>query len=161
MDIESQLESLSQFVPEGQLRSFGCECCQRSLPLCEDPILRELISFGQTRSARQVDIREINALRSRAVPIYDSLYPGYGSPSAPVLAMAACGEVAFTDSALKAAINAAGFAAAAIATNAAVQVPDGNYDAVFQATCASECAQQEKLLMKYVPKARQIGQRPD
>lgn len=151
MDIESQLRSLSQLVPEGQLRSFGCDCCQRLLSLCNDSMLHELLLFGQARSIRPVDTDEINALRSKSTHVYDSLYPGYGDPSVPVLAISAGGEVAFTDSSLSAAINSSEFAAEAVAKNAALQASDKDYDSVFESAYSSERTHQADLLVKYTP----------
>lgn len=151
MDIESQLRSQSHLIPEGQLRLFGCDCCQRLLSLFNDSILHELILFGQTRSIRQVDANEINLLRSKSDHVYNSIYPGFGDPSAMVLAISAGGEVAFTDSPLGAAINASAFAAEAVAKDAALQASDKDYDSIFELAYASERGHQAELLLKYVP----------
>src|SRR4051812_48199679 len=107
MDIESRLRTAAQLVPGGHLRTFGCKCCERLLPLFSESVLQELLSLGQTRSVREVDANDIRELRLKSMKVFESLYPGYGDPSSASLAISAVGELAFTDSSLVAAINSA------------------------------------------------------
>jgi len=93
-------------------------------PTFDEAIHRELIAMGRARCRNQIDAREIDALRAKSSLIYDSLYPGHGPPSATTFALSAAGEVAFTDSALEAAVSASEFAAAAIAENAALRASE-------------------------------------
>lgn len=150
MDIGSQLQSISNMLSDRQLRSFGCECCQRVRQVFDDPIVGELIAFGQLRSAREATDAEIKHLCDRSTAIYDSIFPDDGVPNAIVCALAAAGEVAFTESSLTAAIKAAEFAAAAIARSFAEKAPDGKYDSTFNQHYSKEEHHQKSILQKYM-----------
>ncbi|HEY4262365.1 MAG TPA: hypothetical protein VGM98_19545 [Schlesneria sp.] len=100
---------------------------------------------------RAVTQEELNSWRDRYCPIYDSFYPGYGDPSIPALCLAAAGEVLFTDSSLTAAINAANFAAEAMAKNFARLGDDAEYDQRFDEGYQSERDRQLGLLIPGSP----------
>ena len=146
--MEFQLRSLFALGQRKQLRSFACECCERLLAIWDDPALRGLISLARERIYRDVTQEELNAWLLRFDPVYDSYYPGYGDPSMPALCLAAAGEAIFTASPLDAAINAANFAAEAMAKNAASHGDDADYDQRFDEGYNSERDQQSELLTK-------------
>jgi len=147
-NVEAEIRSLAEMVPANNLRLFGCECCQRLSIFCDELLIDELIEFGLSRGTGVLDKDLMQALRERAVDVYERLYPGYGSPSAKALAFSAAGEVAFTVSSLDAAISAAAFAVLAIATNAAAASIDSDYDSAFELACSSERKMQTSLITK-------------
>jgi hypothetical protein len=149
IDLESMLRLLSESDPEGQLRVFGCECCDRVSKLCAEPLFTELVEFGRSRSIEPIDAKKMKRLQEQSVALYESLYPGFGTPSGQALAFNAAGEVAFTASSLQAAINASTFAAEAVAANAAQAVGANDYDAVYESAYSSERVVQAVLLRKY------------
>ncbi len=136
------------------MREFACRCCRRLLPFFANLGLEELITFGESRCTGKVDKRELEALRNPSCDLYDALYPGFGDPSPEVCALSAVSSVAFTESALTAAVHAADFAASAIAKSAAIAGPDDEYDPTFDAVYAAESEEQMKLLKALLDEAR-------
>jgi hypothetical protein len=137
-DLEALLRGKGRQLAPGLLRRFACECCRRVSHLCSDPIYLRLLEFAGERASGPPLHDQLTALRSDATRLYDTLYPGYGSPSATALALTAVGEAAFTESALDAAIGASSTAAEAMATSAAAGVEDARYDEVHEATYRAE-----------------------
>lgn len=150
MDFEKQLRSVLERLSGEQPRSFGCDCCERIRSSFREPILEELISLGRLRIVRKIELNEFNLLRTKSSAVYDSVYPGYGDPSAFALAVSACGEVAFTDSPLDAAMNSSEFAAEAVAKKATLGARGSDYDSVYEAAYSSERLHQTSLLCRYV-----------
>ena len=148
MDIESTLRELAQGTPEGKLRLFACECCRRLIPPFRDVELEELIQFGEGRGSGKADQESLTALRGRFGLIYDSLYPGDRDPSSEALALSAAGEVAFTDLALNAAINALEFSAEAIGNKAANEASEVDYDSAYDNAYALEREAQAGVLRR-------------
>src|SRR5215471_15998853 len=91
-DIEALLQGKGRQLASSLLRRFACECCRRVAHLCSDPIYVSLLEFVAARASGTSLHDELTALRSDAIRSYDALYPGYGSPSAAVLALTAVGE---------------------------------------------------------------------
>lgn len=149
-DLEALLRAEAGQSAPGLLRRFACECCRRVSHLCGDAIYPRLLEFAGGRASGPPPDAQLAALRADAVRLYDALYPGYGSPSATVLALTAAGEAAFTESALDAAINASVAAAEALASSAAAAVDDARYDDVREATYRAERRAQLELLGKFV-----------
>ena len=147
-DVEKMLRHLANIIPVDNLRLFGCQCCRNITTTCKDDLFEELIDFGQSRSCGLLDTDRLALLRTKASNIYDRLYPGYGAPSAKALAFSAAGEVAFTESSLIAAINAAEFAAKTAGTVAAGTSSDIDFDLAFERAYASERAIQMQLLKR-------------
>jgi len=145
-DPEALLRAEGGRLNASLLRRFACECCRRVSHLCGDPIYLRLLEFAESRVSGSASHDQLTTLRSDATRLYDRLYPGYGSPSATVLALSAVGEAAFTESPLNAAINASTTAAMAAASAAAVAADDEKYDAVHDATYLTERQAQSELL---------------
>ncbi|PQO28983.1 hypothetical protein [Blastopirellula marina] len=150
MNVNTLLSDIARTAPESELRQFACACCRRLLPMFPDLDLEELLLFGGSRGSGEPSREQAARLRSRFGEIYDSLYPGYGDPSAKVLALSAVGEAAFTDSPLNAAINALEFCADAIAKAAAE--PSAKYDDDYEAAYATERGVQAEMLQRYFSK---------
>ena len=148
-DPEALLETLGEQLDENQLRQFGCVCCRRVAELCPDPIFLKLLEFAEARAAGKKKGEPPAKLQSEMDKVYDSLYPGYGSPSPAALALTAVGEVVFTESALDAALNASSTAADAAAVSAAEGVDDDEYDAMSEETYAVERTWQAEQLRKF------------
>lgn len=149
-DPELLLETLGEELDENQLRRFGCVCCRRVAELCPEPIFLKLLEFAEERAAgKKKGAAETSAkLQAEMDKVYDSLYPGYGSPSPAALALTAVGEVVFTVSALDAALNASSTAADAAAVAATEGVDDEEYDDVSEETYAAERAWQAEQLRR-------------
>ncbi len=145
-DLEALLRGKGGQLAPDVLRRFACECCRRVSHLCSDPIYLRLLEFADERASGRPPHDQLTALRSDATRLYDTLYPGYGSPSATALALTAVGEAAFTESALDAAIGASSTAAEAMASSAAAAVDDAQYDDVHEATYRNERQVQLELL---------------
>jgi len=120
-------ESLrSANLTDNELRLFACQCCERLLNVFDQPMMHELLEMGRRRVRGSVSESDIDAVRKKSVALYDSLYPGYGEPSADVLALSAAGEVAFTENPLTAALNASGFAVQAVAEHSVSTLDEGD-----------------------------------
>jgi hypothetical protein len=74
----------------------------------------------------------------------------------PILCFSAAGEIAFTESAVVAAIHTASLATQAIAQAAGDRVPDSQYDRTYIETFAAENEALTKILEKYVAFARGV-----
>ncbi|VTR97092.1 hypothetical protein [Tuwongella immobilis] len=138
------------------LRRFAAECCRRVSDLITDPIYLKLLEFAERRASNSPSQDQLTALRSEATRLYDTLYPGYGSPSAAALALTAVGEAAFTDSSADAAISASSTAAEARATAAAMAVDDDRYDDTHDETYADERQCQLAMLKRLDPTSTKI-----
>ncbi|MFO0938533.1 MAG: hypothetical protein U0798_18670 [Gemmataceae bacterium] len=132
------------------LRCFACVCCKRVSRLCQDPLFLRLLEFAFGRASGEFLHDQLIALRSEASLLYDSLYPGYGTPSASALALTAVGEAAFTESALDAAISASSTSAEASATSATANVEDAEYDSVYGTTFQNEQQAQMEVLRQLI-----------
>jgi catechol 2,3-dioxygenase-like lactoylglutathione lyase family enzyme len=135
-DLEALLRTNELGWTENELRSFACQCCRRVSLLCQYSIFDRLLDANA----------HSDELRAESVQLYDSLYPGHGSPSAEALAHSAAGEAAFTKSAVDAAINASSMAAMAMATEAAEPVTVEKYDDAYDAAYRTEREAQMGLL---------------
>ena len=146
---DSLLQHASGLLDAGQLRMFACECCRRLLLRCANPFFLKVLAAAERRAAGIDNDLEIEAVRSEFSRLYDSLYPGYGSPSPAVLALSAFGEPAFTKDPLTAAKLASSTAAMAVAGWAAELADDSQYDVTHDAAYARESIAQAEMLKSF------------
>lgn len=145
-ELEALLQAKAKQSAIGFLRSFACECSRRVSYLCTYPLVSKLLEFAEERELGSLDNNKLVAMRYDLTCLYDSLYPGYDSPSPVVLALSSVGEAAFTESALTAAVGASSFAADAIATSDGIAVNDDyQYDTVYEAAYQRERQAQLEL----------------
>jgi hypothetical protein len=130
-----------------ELRAFGIACCTR-LPLTfDEPLLPKLIDFAAKRNRQSVTSEELKSTRDLATARYDALYSGAGSPPSIAIALSSIGSVAFTEGSLKAAMQAATFAAQAMATHAVENAAAGiDTDALWDEKYRQELQAQGQIL---------------
>jgi hypothetical protein len=135
-DLESLLRDPDRRWTDELLRGFAAMCCGRVSRLCSESIYVRLLDLAEHRAGVHPD--EVAALRAESLQIYETLYRGYGAPSAAALALTAAGEAAFTESTVDAAINASATAAMALAAAVAASATSAEYDAVYEAAYRRE-----------------------
>jgi hypothetical protein len=113
--------------------------------LGDHPVARRVIECAERRAAGSLTKEELASVRAEFSALYDTLYPGYGSPTPEVLALSAIGEVVFTTDPLTATINAVLFVADAKATAAGAKVDPREYDAAYDAAYQAECEAETEL----------------
>jgi hypothetical protein len=148
-DLEGFLQGANGVGSSRLLRHFACECSRRVAHLCGEPIYLRLLEFAEGRASGSVSGDQQTTLLADSAQLYDALHPGYGTPSATTLALAAAGEAAFTESPLAAAINASDFAALAKATSVAESADDAQYDAIHEAAYRAEREDQLNTLKQF------------
>ena len=149
-DVDEILRSANALASPPILRKFAVDLCRRITKLCTDPSMEKIIELGRKRAEGSITNKELDDVGESFDEVYNSLYPGHGEPSTAALAYCAAGEVAFTESDLDSAINAACFAARTVASAKADKASDDEYDNVFEKTYQSERQAQVKLLKKYL-----------
>ena len=125
-------------------------CSHRALPLCDHPVTRRMLEYAEKRAIGSLTKDEQASVRAESSALYDALYPGYGSPTAEVLALSAIGEAVFTVDPLTATINVVLFVADAIATAAGTKADPNDYDAAYEAAYLTECEAELALLEQLI-----------
>jgi hypothetical protein len=138
-------------LDDSALRQFAYQCCRRAIPLFPNSLVADLLAFGERRASEfQID-SELKSMRDKCTELYDSVYPGYGAPSPRALVLSAVGEIAFTESALKATTNACTTAAEAVAVAAGLAAPESQYDWAHDKALAKETAAQAAIFRSLFP----------
>lgn len=149
-DPTAMLEAIQGVVDDSLFRRFACACCRRIEDLVRYDEVAELLSLAERHASAEPVNNELDAVGSRVNCIYDSLYPGYGSPSAEVMAIVAISSAAHTTDAHRCAVLASQSAAEALALQAAHGVTDARYDAAHKERLAAEFVAQANLLRELI-----------
>lgn len=149
MKLNDQLRELAKNASDRDSIAFGWVCCWRLISVFPELNLKEILDFCEFRATGPRGQTPNPEFRRKFGRQYDKLYPGYGDPSPSALALSAVGELAFTESALDAAINALEFAAEAIAKRSASAVNDSDFDVAYDTAYAVERSIQFDLMTDF------------